>query len=107
MLFRSYSVSSPLVAMHHQFEEADFIVTSSIRKALVFNSSAVPIKTTRTTQGVQVLLSKKGSQMITFKRLSESGITEPQYYRNKTLPAVGSYIRENTLNNRQLGLDVT
>lgn len=106
-LINAYSVSSPLVAMHHLLDEDDFVVMSNIRKALVFNSKSLPLKTTRSTQGVQVLLSKKGSQMVSFKRLSESGICEPQYYRNKNLPAVGVYIKENTLTDRQLGLEVT
>lgn len=106
-LINAYSVSSPLVAMHHLLDDDEFVVMSNIRKALVFNSKSLPLKTTRSTQGVQVLLSKKGSQMVSFKRLSESGIAEPQYYRNKNLPAVGFYIKENTLTDRQLGLEVT
>jgi DNA gyrase subunit A len=106
-LLNAYSVASPLVAMHHLADDEDFVVISNIRKALVFSSKAVPVKTTRSTQGVQVLLSKKGSKMVSFKRLSDSGIIEPQYYRNKNLPAVGFYIKENTLTDRQLGLEVT
>ncbi len=104
-LINAYAVASPLVAIHHLLDDEDYVVTSNIRKALVFNSKLVPIKTTRSTQGVQVLLSKKGSTMATFRRLSDTDITEPQYYRNKNLPAVGTYIRENTLTNRQLGLE--
>lgn len=104
-LVNAYSQNSPLVAMYHIQEDEDFVAMSNIRKALVFNSQAVPVKSTRSSQGVQVLLSKKGSQMVTFKRLSESNIADAQYYRNKHIPAVGSYIKENTLVDRQLGLD--
>jgi len=104
-LVNAYSVNSPLVAIHHLLEDTDLVAISSIKKVLVFNSSAVPLKPTRTTQGVQVLLSKKGSKMVSCRRLADSEIVEPQYYRNKNLPAVGSYIRESTLSNRQLGLE--
>ena len=106
-LINAYSVASPLVGIHHQTEEEDFFISSSIRKALIFNSSSIPVKTTRTTQGIQVLLSKKGSTMASIRRLADSGISEPQYYRTRTLPAVGTYIRENNLSKRQLGLEQT
>jgi hypothetical protein len=60
---------------------------------------------TRFSRGVQVLLSKKGSQLVAFKRLRDSNIAQAQYYRNRTLPAVGTYIKESTLVDRQLGLE--
>ncbi len=104
-LVNAYSTVSPLVAIHHIIEDEDFVVMSNIKKALVFNSARVPVKATRSSQGVQVLLSKKGSQMTQFKRLSESNIEQDKYYRNKNIPAVGFYLKENTLNDRQLGLE--
>ncbi len=104
-LLNAYSQTSPLVAMYYLQDEEDFVVMSNIHKALVFNSQAVPVKTTRTSQGVQVLLSKKGSQMTIFKRLSDSNIADEKYYRNKNIPAVGFYLKESTLVDRQLGLD--
>ena len=104
-LVNAFSTASPLVALFHLSEEEDFAAFSSIRKALVFNSQAVPVKTTRASQGVQVLLSKKGSRMVSCKRLRDSNIADAQYYRNKNIPAVGFYLKENTLTDRQLGLD--
>lgn len=104
-LINAYSTVSPLVAIHAINDEEDFVVVSNIRKALVFNSAQVPVKSTRSSQGVQVLLSKKGSYMTQFKRLSDSNIEQDKYYRNKNIPAVGFYIKENTLADRQLGLD--
>ncbi len=104
-LINAYSTVSPLVAIHAINDDEDFVVVSNIRKALVFNSAQVPVKSTRSSQGVQVLLSKKGSYMTQFKRLSDSNIEQDKYYRNKNIPAVGFYIKENTLADRQLGLD--
>ena len=106
-LVNAYSVVSPLAAIFHLTADEEFVALSSIRKALVFNSSFVPEKTTRNTQGVQVLLSKKGSTLVSCRRLSESGIADAQYYRNKTIPAVGSYLKEGTLVDRQQSLDGT
>ena len=45
--------------------------------------------------------------MTVFKRLRDSNIADAQYYRNKHIPATGSYVKEGTLVDRQLGLDVT
>jgi DNA gyrase subunit A len=104
-LINAYSTKSPLVAVHVINEDQDFVVMSNIRKALVFNSSQIPLKTTRLSQGVQVLISKKGSVMTIFKRLSESNIENDGYYRTRKIPAVGTYIKEDTLADRQLGLE--
>ncbi len=104
-LVNAFSTASPLTAICFLTDPEDFVAVSSIRKVLVFNSELVPIKTTRTTQGVQVLLAKKGSTMTSLKRLGETAIIEPNYYRAKTLPAVGTYLKESTLENRQVGLD--
>ncbi|MGI6334121.1 MAG: DNA gyrase subunit A [Saccharofermentanales bacterium] len=104
-LVNAFSVVSPLVNMYHLEEDEDFFLSSNTRKGLVFNSGSVPVKATRTAQGVQIMLSRKGSQVISLQRLSEAGITEPKFYRTRTLPAVGSNIRENTLKKRQLSLD--
>lgn len=104
-LVNAFSTHSPLAGIYHLNQAEDFAAFSSIRKVLVFNSEQVALKTTRSTQGVAVLLSKKGSTLVNLKRLSDSGIAEPQYYRTKVLPAVGSYLKESTLVNRQVGLE--
>jgi hypothetical protein len=43
--------------------------------------------------------------MVSCRRLSESNIKDDKYYRNKKIPAVGAYLKESTLDDRQLGLD--
>ncbi|MBR1998170.1 MAG: hypothetical protein IJ993_07115, partial [Akkermansia sp.] len=52
-------------------EDPDMVATSSIDKAVIFKCSLVPLKTTRTTQGVQLLLSKKGSVLRSLSLLEE------------------------------------
>jgi DNA gyrase subunit A len=104
-LVNAFSTHSPLTAIYHLTAPDDFVALSSIKKALVFNSELVPLKATRSTQGVQIMLAKKSSIMVSLKRLSETAIKEPNYYRNKVMPAVGSYLKESMLENRQVGLD--
>ena len=86
-------------------EDPDLIVTNSLDKAAVFKSSLIPLKTTRTTQGVQLLVSKKGSVLRTLARLAEVEVQDPEYYRIRKVPAIGYYIKENSLEAKQVSFD--
>jgi DNA gyrase subunit A len=106
-LINAYSATSPLVAVRYlpPETEEELVAISDIRKAIVFNTDMIPLKATRTSQGVQVLKSKKGSVLTMLVTLAESGIAEPRYYRNKNLPAVGTFLKDDTLVDRQVDLD--
>ncbi len=86
-------------------EDPDLIVTNSFDKAAVFKASLIPLKTTRTTQGVQLLVSKKGSVLKTLARLAEVEVQDPEYYRIRKVPAIGYYIKENSLEAKQVSFD--
>ena len=86
-------------------EDPDMVATSSINKAVIFKCSLVPLKTTRTTQGVQLLLSKKGSVLRSLSLLDEVDVEDPEYYRIRKLPAIGYYIREKSLEAKQISFD--
>jgi DNA gyrase subunit A len=86
-------------------EDPDLIVTNSLDKAAVFKASLIPLKTTRTTQGVQLLVSKKGSVLKTLARLAEVEVQDPEYYRIRKVPAIGYYIKENSLEAKQVSFD--
>ena len=86
-------------------EDIDLVARSNLSKAVVFNSSLISLKTTRTTQGIQLLVSKKGSVMTTVEKLDDVGFKDPEYYRIRKLPAIGYYIKENSFENKQIGLE--
>ena len=86
-------------------EDPDLIVTNSLDKAAVFKASLIPLKTTRTTQGVQLLVSKKGSVLKSLARLAEVDVQDPEYYRIRKVPAIGYYIREHSLEAKQVSFD--
>ena len=86
-------------------EDPDLVARSDLKKAVVFKSSLIPLKTTRTTQGVQLLASKRGSKMVEIRRLAESGIGDAEYYRIRKVPAIGYYIKEDTFENKQIGFE--
>ena len=86
-------------------EDPDLFARSDKDKAVIFKSSLVPLKTTRSTQGVQLLISKKGSLLSEIVTLAESGLRDPEYYRIRNIPAIGYYIKPDSFENKQMGFE--
>ncbi len=105
-LANAYCDGSPLVRMMFMTEDMDLIATSSIKKVLVFNTEGINPKSTRASQGVQVLTSEKGSTLIHIKTLEEMQLSDLDYYRTKNIPAIGCYIKEEDKADIQLSLDL-
>ena len=104
-LQNAYYMGSPLVKIVFLGEEEhDFVVFSNLGKALFFNSSKIPLKTTKTTQGVSVMISKKGSVVSNVVLAAESGIEDVSYYKTKNIPAMGNFLREEDNPNKQMSL---
>jgi len=106
-LLKGYSDVSPAVSFVFltEDEDPDLIALNSLDKAAVFKSSVIPLKTTRTTQGVQLLVSKKGSTLKSVMRLAEIEVNNPEYYRVRKIPAIGYFIKENTLKEKQISIE--
>ncbi len=92
-LTNAYSDLSKLVNISYIKEDVEMAVFSSLDKVLIFNTSSINPKTTRDSQGVQVLKEKKGSRLCKIKHISEVNFSDLDYYRTKNIPAVGCYIR--------------
>lgn len=93
-LANAYSDTSKLIYISHILEDVELVAFSSLNKVLVFDTSKINPKTTRNSQGVQVLKSKNGSTMTGIKALEDTGIKDFDYYRTKNIPAVGYYLKE-------------
>ncbi len=104
-LSNAYSLASPLVTMFYITEDIELCAFSNIGKALVFNTSQIALKTTKNTQGVSVMLSKKGSIVNRVCTLEECPFTEAKYYRTKNIPAKGAFIKQEDTGNEQLSFD--
>ncbi|HOK42891.1 MAG TPA: DNA topoisomerase (ATP-hydrolyzing) subunit A [Thermoclostridium caenicola] len=102
-LANAYSQLSPLVCIRYIAEDQDFAALSSIDKLLVFHTSEINPKSTRDSQGVQVLKSKKGSTLVWIKPLSELNLSDPEYYRAK-VPAIGCYLKDEDKEDGQVNL---
>ncbi len=105
-LANAYSDLSPLVDIRFIGEDTDLVAFSSINKVLIFNTGSINSKTTRNSQGIQVLKEKKGSRMCSVKTIQEAGIKNPDYYRTRSIPAVGCYFREEDAEDKQISLDI-
>lgn len=91
------SVATPL-RIYVIMDEEDFAIQSSAGKLLVFNSEKVPLKTTKTTQGVQVIKLAKGATATGFGLVSEFKLRKKEDFRSANIPATGKlYARQLSL----------
>lgn len=105
-LTNAYSDLASLVAMRFLETDLELVAFSSISKVLIFNTSTINPKTTRDSQGVQVLASKKGSRMVALKEISEIKFADPDYYRTKNIPAIGCYLKDEDRQEKQGELEL-
>jgi DNA gyrase subunit A len=109
-LANAYSDLSKLVRMFYlePEQELELVAYSNIKKVLIFSTVNIAAKTTRDSQGVQVMKGKKGSIVTDVKTLAEVTFTDPDYYRTKNIPAIGCYLKDedNGIKQEGLGLEV-
>ncbi len=89
-LIGAYSQKSPLVALHYVEEDREFMMISSSGRRLIVHTGAIAPKTTRDTQGVQVLTLKGQHRLTEVVPFSDNLSVKPARYRTKTLPAAGA-----------------
>ncbi len=107
-LANAYSDLSKLVRIIYLEADRELVAFSSINKVLIFNTVNINSKTTRDSQGVQVLAAKKGSRMSALKEIGEVKFVDLEYYRTKNIPAIGCYLKDEDRQEKQttLGLEV-
>ncbi len=103
-LTNAYSMVSPLVKVMFLPEDTELVAISNIGKALVFDSSQIALKTTKNSQGVNVMLPTKNSKLSDVRLISETGIKDVKHYRTKNIPAKGAVIRPEDAETPQLTL---
>lgn len=103
-LVNAYSDKSPLAAVFTISEEINVAVFSSDGRAMVFNTSLLQLKTSRSTQGVAVMSLKKNHKLVSAAPLDETTIKNVARYRVKSLPAAGALLREDDRGETQMSL---
>ncbi len=85
----AYSEKSPIVKIFHLMEDTDILVRSSGNRAVLVNTTEIAEKTTRSTQGVQVM-TLKAKQVVVSAEIPQGELLESvQGFRIKTIPAAG------------------
>lgn len=74
-------------------EDTSLVAVSSINKVLLFDTAQVSLKTTRNSMGIQVIKSKKGSELAAVLTPDKVVFAKPDYYR-ANIPAVGTYLKK-------------
>ncbi len=103
-LTNAFSLASPVVKVLHITEDAELVAFSNIGKALAFNTAQIAAKSTKSSQGVSVMMSKKGSVVVDVKCAEEVSFKDLKHYRTKNIPAKGCFIRSEDVGNEQLTL---
>jgi DNA gyrase subunit A len=93
-LKNAFNIESRLIFIELIEHDIDLVAVSIIKKVVLFNTVQVNPVGSRTTKGVQVMKPKDGSSMIKVKRLENTKLIEPEYYRkSETLNVVGYYLK--------------
>ena len=103
-LINAYSAKSPLVDVKFLKEDADLVAYTDLDKILIFNTSAISVKTAKDSQGVAVMNMKKKSKLVKVEYLSDVNFANPDYYRTKNIPATGYYLKDEDIKDDQLTL---
>ncbi|MBQ1470918.1 MAG: topoisomerase IV, partial [Eubacterium sp.] len=91
----AFSDKSPAVRIFHLMEEeTPILLRSSGNRAILIDASMIPEKTTRSTQGVNVM-NLKAKQVVTSAIIPQGELlTVAENYRVKTLPAAGKLAKD-------------
>ena len=104
-LIAAYSDKAPVSDIKFLPEDCEIICYADNNKVLVVNTEKIALKSTKSTQGVQVMmLTKKGAKMVRVSVAAESGVDNLKYYSTKNIPAVGSFLKKDDTANRQISL---
>ncbi len=89
-LVGAYSDKSPLVAVRFVPQDTEFMLQSTSGRRLLVHTGAIAAKSTRSTQGVQVMTLKGQHRLKDVAPFSEGMVTKPDRYRTRSLPAAGA-----------------
>ena len=104
----AYSDKSPLqdVLYLAEGQEEEVVLYSTEGRALLFQTDGIPVKTTRATQGVQVMTLKKSYTADHAALLSQTPLVNKARYRARSLPAAGALLKAEDQGDTQIRLDL-
>ena len=100
----AYSDKSPLVAAFLLIEDFEAAVISTEGRCVVFHTASLNPKTTRSTQGVNVMTLKPKYRVEKVLPLDRTAIVNAARYRARSLPVSGALLKEEDRGEEQLTL---
>ena len=100
----AYSNKSPVRAILPLHDDIELAVFSTDNRVVIFSSSLLAPKTTRSTQGVQVMAIKRNHALKSVLPLDQTQIKDPARYRVRSIPAAGALLKPEDKGEEQLTL---
>ena len=93
-LINAYSDKSPLAEVLPISGECDVAAFSSDGRALVFNTSLLQVKASRSTQGVAGMSVKNKHKLVSAALLENTSVKNKSRYRVRSLPGAGALLKD-------------
>ena len=100
----AYCDKFPLVQILPLAEDRELALLTNEPRALLVHTALLAPKTTRGTQGVQVMNIKPKYHLERLANVADTGITNQARYRTRTIPAAGALLRPEDSEEKQLEL---
>ena len=93
-LIGAYGNKSPICDIRLLDEDKDVVLMSDNNRVLLVNTEKIPLKATKSTQGIQVItLRKKDAKVVKVVDKEQCTVEDIEHYRPKNIPAAGGILR--------------
>jgi len=103
-LTAAYSDASAVVAILYEEEPFDMLIIDSSQRAIQINSSLIPVKSTRSSQGVALFALKKNSRVVKVIKDFSGKSPGGRSYRKTKIPATGIPLDDYDISENQINL---
>jgi len=100
----AYSDKSPLAAAYHLKDDLEMALISTEGRCMVFHTAVLAPKSTRSTQGVNVMTLKPKYRLEKALPLAATAIQDAARYRARSLPVAGALLKEADRGEKQMSL---
>ena len=101
----AYSDKSPLKAIAYLTDETEIALYSTDGRCMIFHTSMLAPKATRSTQGVAVMKLRPRYTLSDAKPAAETPIVNAARYRVRAIPSAGAILRQEDTEEKQIGMD--
>ena len=93
-LINAYSDKSGIRSIIKLAEDTEIVAFADNNKVISVDTALIPLKSTKSTQGVQVMkMTKKGAKLVRACLAADSGLDNIKHYKARNIPAAGSFLR--------------